>query len=592
MIKNYRMKDYTYSQLKNNVSLPKYQRSLVWDKDRKRNFINTIRNGNPFGVLLIYDDPKTGDFKIIDGLQRFTTLQDYESRPFDYVEIDEVEYFEIVEITQLILNVYVGSTREYVVDQIIDFIAAIFKDKSLDLNQINIFEENLLKIIINTYPEIKASQEALLIQQSIFALWKRISKNISISDLEIPAIIYHGNESELPTIFQRLNTGGTSLTKYEVFASTWANTVLKEVDHDIAKIIDLRYQYLTNETHMQIDNYSEGEIIESRIVSLYEYCFALGKIIKKSAPILLDDKSNRDFDNVESIGFSTLVSFLGFHLRDMSKLNTYITSFTKPHALSVLKKTIVECYKFVEDTVLTHTSQYTKYIEAQVISMAAVWFKMNYDLDLDTLKLDFHPVSNNVRYQFQKYAPFRFFNDIIRGYWAGSGDSKLYEISRSVTENNRYTTPIQESVWESNLIDWMENQLDKPLKTIPAENKMFVSFISRPYIDNDSISQYSCNWIIPRNMLMNKGVVKAFSHIGNIFWIPKFISSKYDVKNQTICGTSQLSQTELKHLYELHHPEKRLIAFADKNDIEIDYEEFIRNRIQYLTKEFLRIIPV
>lgn len=34
MPQNYSMKEYAYHQLKGRVSLPKFQRSLVWDKER------------------------------------------------------------------------------------------------------------------------------------------------------------------------------------------------------------------------------------------------------------------------------------------------------------------------------------------------------------------------------------------------------------------------------------------------------------------------------------------------------------------------------------------------------------------------------
>ncbi len=65
------------------------------------------------------------------------------------------------------------------------------------------------------------------IQYEIQALHERLKQNMSIEKLNIPVLIYQGKQEELPNIFERLNRGGTSLTKYEVFASTWSSTLVE-----------------------------------------------------------------------------------------------------------------------------------------------------------------------------------------------------------------------------------------------------------------------------------------------------------------------------------------------------------------------------
>lgn len=56
----YRFKDYTFGQLKNDIIMPDFQRSLVWSKEQKKEFIQNAIEGNPFGILLLYDDLRTG----------------------------------------------------------------------------------------------------------------------------------------------------------------------------------------------------------------------------------------------------------------------------------------------------------------------------------------------------------------------------------------------------------------------------------------------------------------------------------------------------------------------------------------------------
>jgi hypothetical protein len=74
------------------IALPRYQRDVVWPLDKKRRLINSVRNGFPIGSLLLaeIDQVQNGvaqkAWRIIDGLQRTSTLQDYLSDPKRYIE--------------------------------------------------------------------------------------------------------------------------------------------------------------------------------------------------------------------------------------------------------------------------------------------------------------------------------------------------------------------------------------------------------------------------------------------------------------------------------------------------------------------------
>ena len=89
---------------------------------------------------------------------------------------------------------------------------------------------------------MKNTQEAHLIYKNISRFWTHYKDEISIAYLNIPAIIFDGETSELPEIFQMLNTGGTKLTKYEVFSSSWSNVLLSNVSSKIAKEVEKKYK--------------------------------------------------------------------------------------------------------------------------------------------------------------------------------------------------------------------------------------------------------------------------------------------------------------------------------------------------------------
>ncbi|WP_155287931.1 DUF262 domain-containing protein [Lacticaseibacillus zhaodongensis] len=80
----YRTEEFSFNDLnKNGITVPKFQRSLVWSDPAKKSFIQTIANGFPFGSILLY---KTGKdhYSIIDGLQRFSALNSFKRDPGHY----------------------------------------------------------------------------------------------------------------------------------------------------------------------------------------------------------------------------------------------------------------------------------------------------------------------------------------------------------------------------------------------------------------------------------------------------------------------------------------------------------------------------
>lgn len=73
-----------FSDLHGSVVLPTYQRKLVWSENQKANFINNISLGYPFGAILLYRYDGEKKLSLIDGLQRFSTLEEYQKDPAKY----------------------------------------------------------------------------------------------------------------------------------------------------------------------------------------------------------------------------------------------------------------------------------------------------------------------------------------------------------------------------------------------------------------------------------------------------------------------------------------------------------------------------
>lgn len=582
MQQNYKMKEYAYHQLKGRVSLPKFQRSLVWDIERQEKFIRTALAGDPFGVLLIYLDPKTHEQQVIDGLQRFTTLQTFEKNPLAFVEFVVDDYPMIAEIVRHINQVFPHEDSS-ILSALKVMIKEAMETCGLGQHDEQSFRGALLEKIERMYPEITEHQAHHFIQYEIRALHERLIRNMSIEQLNIPVLIYQGDQVELPNIFERLNRGGTSLTKYEVFASTWSNTLVEGVDAQTAKIIEEHYIDKIEKTEMKIDNYNEGDILISRKVTLYEYCFALGKRIKKSAPLLFKKNRTNRIDSVDSIGFSTLASVLGMHLKEMATLNQYVHASVRHHRLQQLHEAILCVYEDLNDLFSRHVMDYSKYIEGQVISLAVTLFRLQYDFDRNTLEIErVHDRDHLIR-SFRKYAPFRVFYDMIRNFWSGSGDNKLNEIRLAPLKENRYIGNLSDDLWRSTLIEWMSEQLTKSTRSMSGESKFFMSLITRPYVGDDDVKAYRFSHVIPKKILKEHGIDQGISHVGNMFFLPDRLKA---YKNRVLAET--FDDGTPSDLY--HYPEKETLSFIGRPDAKNGYDDFLHDRIRYLADLFVESI--
>ena len=85
----YELDQIKFSELKEKIEIPKFQRGLVWGEGKKKEFIKSLKAGLPIGVLLL---SKTNDNKylVIDGLQRFSTMMDYSKDYFKYIDSSEI----------------------------------------------------------------------------------------------------------------------------------------------------------------------------------------------------------------------------------------------------------------------------------------------------------------------------------------------------------------------------------------------------------------------------------------------------------------------------------------------------------------------
>lgn len=93
----YELDQVKFSDLKDKIEIPKFQRGLVWGDQKKKEFIKSLKAGLPIGVLLL-SKAENGRFRIVDGLQRFTTMLEYSRDYFSYIDPSEITDSDIISI--------------------------------------------------------------------------------------------------------------------------------------------------------------------------------------------------------------------------------------------------------------------------------------------------------------------------------------------------------------------------------------------------------------------------------------------------------------------------------------------------------------
>lgn len=573
---NYEFTKINFQDLKNNVLLPSFQRNLVWKKDIKLSFINTVLDGDPFGSLLLYKDHKSGKYIIIDGLQRYSTLVSFANNPFEYISIDIQNFVPLERISKLLYTEYQNTTLEYIQEFIVDITKEAIREFYKEKDPAHSFVPNyIIKKIEYIYPI--SSSAKFIIKDDLSEFWDNYKQIININKLSIPYIEYKGDFSHLPDIFERLNTGGTKLTKYEVFSSSWNNINLKLLKEkpsiELLKKVEAKYEYLMDTTEIEIDGFEENEIVESGNITLYEFIFGLGKLIISEAKVITNYR-RIDISKDESIAFSTVASILGLHLKDLQKLDRYINSSISPLVLNKFVAIILRCYKEVDEMLKMHFDRHFKYIEAQVISIVTTWFNINYKIDRNTLEIERNQVINDRRNIFEELMPQRLLYDILGNYWSGSGDNKLYDIITGDMNNNRYLKEIDVNNWSTRLAEWVEDQTNSSSKTISIDNRMVYSYAISDYKTDKS--NYKHAIYIPKNKQKNH---LPQGHLGNVIFVSD--SDELDIKN-----IFKYNEANLK---KRHFPYS--ISFEDSNSIsDEEYMLLVKTRANIIIDRFLKVI--
>ncbi|WP_288774451.1 DUF262 domain-containing protein [uncultured Psychrobacter sp.] len=586
---------------KNKIVIPKFQRNLVWSGKQKKEFIDSIKKGFPVGALLLFKTETEKDitkFNLIDGLQRTTTLKQYSEAPTDKLFFDGKNIDEDLLKKLLFLIDKPDLDESSLSSSIVEWVTGLkgFEEsKGFSSADLTTYLNKTLDLDMDLDSFNKFREEAVSFVEDI-------KNDSNISSFNIPLLIYSGPVDNLPLIFERLNSKGTQLNKYQIYAAAWTDEPFEISNTRIIAKIKAKYESLISEGY-EVDNFDPDNFNTSKF-SCFEYIFGFGKLLCEEYPLLFSGNAKEEKE--DSIGFNIVNLCLG---KPFSEMKTLPQDFAKYDTVQ-LESSIIDAIEFVnnalkaqlglkmnnkKDIPIVHT-------EMQIVSIVGKVFHSKYDKDLN-IKSSW----NEKKDKLKENLKYHYLYDILKESWKGSGDTRAYRL----VKEDYYEIPITKQQWLNIFEEWLNSELQKREKKRIAIKTQSILFLKYLYVKvllaehQTSDLQFDMEHIVPVEKLKSiageDGIpISAFP---NLCLLDKSLNAKKQSKTFYEFIETSVENAELTEAQAAKNLEKiEAYSFTEKGDLEFvttkdkftpeNYEDFLKKRHEILVNKFLDLYDI
>ena len=572
------------------IVVPMFQRGKRWNKNQEKNFIDSLIKGYPVGTMLFYEtfEDNKRTYILVDGLQRGNSIKKYMTNPTEFFYDDSISDEFCAEILKI-----VGQEDEELYSSIRTILTSFIKEQKTFKN---LQYYSVAKLIAD---EFKVGYETIekLIDTIKNFFEERQDLYDRIASTVIPVIVYTGEESNLPDIFDRINSKGTPLDQYEVYAAAWpVNEKYAISNLDVMEHIVKKYDSFVEDGYF-IHGYSREEMRTTRKVNAFEYLFGLGKYLVEKYEILGFNKNLAD-DTVNPIAFELVNACLN----DADKIRILYKNL-QTIDLNVLEKAIYKAIDFVNDSISVVTKFkgnsrnankifHSKY---QILSMISTTFKEMYaNGDFTHFADSWQDRKSTIAKNLVHYYVY----DIITNYWSEGGTGKIHAAAKP----NRYMNEISNRAWMVALDGFFERSM------LRAESKKVANPKSEEFVvlnciylktftamDQLSIERFDVEHIAPKEQMRKlieacKGEGLPISCIANLCYLPEYVNRSKKDKNfyqdKKYLQYVKLEEVETKY------------SFTEEEDLDWmdmpyekpeDFAVLKENYTDYCTKRFSKI---
>lgn len=524
--------------------LPKYQRTVVWSSQQRKILFETITKEYPFGSILLYkrDVPgKETRYQIIDGLQRISTIKHITKyRKVYYDDFDFNQFFSLLD----------GCCHDATEQGEVRF-------RNMNCDEKDYFREQ-------TWKTFEICQDSSKYSQSLFsrvkgfcsedelhivcdAIFDEFNKDFNPNDIGIPVVIYKGDIDVLPEIFERLNSSGTKLSRFDVYSALWSKYTFKITVIDILDKIDERYRSMNEKSGFIIDGYTDGCIYESKVINLHEYCYALGMVLVDKVPSWFIDKKT-----CGAVGFFLLSALFLGDTADMGiKLPGYLKQFDDGDYGN--QKT-ANLLNEVKNAIIDVSRELAKIMERN--------FRKNV-------------VKRYLYEQISSSGTTIGFPDVIR-------DVLSVPLAR-----NRFLTKVNKSSMEEAINSWLKKESEKDTTAkISNKAKLILAFIvSKNKMSIPDGEKLQFTYAVPKDILRNNLEPGSFSTLGNVAIAPKYQAHQKKTYYQAFDG----DVFDDDFLGAIYYPTEASLSVFSSPFKKGDFSSFRNDRARILREAFLNI---
>lgn len=513
------------------IVVPMFQRGKRWKKHQEEKFIDSLIKGYPVGTMLFYEtfEDNKRTYILVDGLQRGNSIKKYMNNPTEFFYDDSISDEFCDDILKLLNKSGIENFEK------IRTILTVFIKQQKTFKNLQYFEVS--KRIADEFgagydPLGKMIESITRFFEERQDLYDRIASTV------IPVIVYNGDANNLPDIFDRINSQGTPLDQYEVYAAAWPVNQRYTIDNvEIIENVIKKYETFEHDDY-KIYGYNREEMRTKKQINAFEYLFGLGKYLVSKYEILAFNKNLAD-DTVNPIAFELVNACLN----DSDKIKTLYKNLQGLN-LKLFERALCNTIDFVNESIAiiikfkgnTRTSNKVFHSKYQVLSMISTTFKEMYiNGNYSCVAESWGEKKNKIAKNLVQYYVY----DIINKYWFEGGTNKIH----SAAKPNRYLTEISSRAWMVALDSFFErSMLRTELKKISNPGNEEYVVLNCIYLktftamDQLSLDKFDIEHIAPKEQMKRMiqscdGDGLPISCIANLCYLPEYVNRSKKDKN-------------------------------------------------------------
>jgi hypothetical protein len=480
------------------IKVPRFQRRPVWKAEQKRTLIDSIRKDFPIGSLLLHQAAGNSEALLVDGLQRVTTLIEFDGSVLAFLKYNALpsEIRMDFESELLTHNTSLDVTRLATAAE--EWFTTM---GSPDRNEFDF--DGLLQalaasdIIAIASPVSTGLQSASRAVIAYCRAWPDRIRNY-----QVPIVIYSGPEDDLDEVFERLNTQGTMLTKYDRLAARWDTQTTSVQNVRIRNEIEDKYEEIEDAgvelTDAPVDEHGD------RVYNLYEYLMGLGRLLANLHPELFPQTSaEQDGFNVATVAHQLRTSSIEMALLPgkMTSAGGAIDPRRFEEALLEAVGVVASALSFLKVKVSSTLDPSPSYDLAhkrlQMISIVCDVLVTAWDPSTWQRRQGWGAQSPALRMTKLAIAQHYLYDLLSSESWSGAGDTEAYrrvwlideEDGHIVGSRNYYETPVDLAAFRAALSAWATRNVGRLTKQRSAPTPLDKVVLRLVYKDSISAAE-------------------------------------------------------------------------------------------------------